>query len=451
VSAAFPGRLRLRTVRARVTAAAAVSILLSVTLLGATTAVLVGHRLRSSLDRALVQRATEISRVAVSAPALLTLPGTLEAPQGGRQLAVEVLDRHARIVARSAALGGRVLPADPLLDRALGQGRSGYADQTLSGDHVRVYAAPLANEGGPASGGAVLLAASTGEIRDTLSALTDLIGLSALAAAALGAAAAAMLTARGLRPLGILSRAAGQIERTRDPGLRLPERAGEGELGELTATLNRMLGALESARDTERRFLADASHELRTPLTSLRGNAAYVARHGADPEALADLEQDAARLGRLLDDLLALEREQGARATGELVSLDELLAEAVAGHERVHVGASVPVGVMGQRGALRRALENLLANAEIHGPPGGTVTVELVHVDGRARLSVTDEGPGPRAQDAQRAFSRFWRGEEAAQRPGSGLGLAIVRATAERHGGSVALAGSRFTLDLPAV
>ena len=451
MSAASAGRLRLRTVRARVTAAAAASILLSVALLGATTAVLVGHRLRSSLDRALIQRATEISRLAVSAPALLTLPGTLEAPQGGRQLAVEVLDRHARIVARSAALGGRLLPAGPLLDRALSQGRSGYADETRSGAHVRVDAAPLADEGGPASGGAVLLASSTGEIRDTLSALTDLIVLSALAAAALGAAAAAVLSARGLRPLGILSRAAGQIERTRDAGLRLPERAGEGELGELTATLNRMLGALESARDTERRFLADASHELRTPLTSLRGNAAYVARHGADPDALADLEQDAARLGRLLDDLLALEREQGAGATGDVVSLDELLAEAVADHERVRVAASAPVRVVGERGALRRAVDNLVANAEIHGPQGAAITVELVHVDGRARLSVSDEGPGPRPQDAQRAFSRFWRGEEAAQRPGSGLGLAIVRATAERHGGFVALTGSRFTLDLPAV
>jgi len=451
VSAAFAGRLRPRTVRARVTGAAALSILLSVALLGTTTAVLVGHRLRSSLDRALLQRATEISRLAVSAPALLTLPGTLEAPQGGRQLAVEVLDRRVRIVARSAALGGRVLPAGPLLDRALRQGRSGYGDETLSGDHVRVYAAPLADEGGPASGGAVLLASSTGEIRDTLSALTDLIILSALAAAVLGAAAAAMLTGRGLRPLGILSRAAGQIERTRDPSLRLPERAGEGELGELTATLNRMLQALESARDTERRFLADASHELRTPLTSLRGNAAYVARHGADPDALADLEQDAARLGRLLDDLLALEREQGAGPTAEIVRLDELVTEALAGHDRAQVAACAPVRVAGERGALRRALDNLVANAEIHGPPAGAIRVELCHVEGRARLSVSDEGSGPRVQDAQRAFSRFWRGEEAAQRPGSGLGLAIVRATAERHGGFVTLTGSRFTLDLPAL
>ena len=73
-----------------------------------------------------------------------------------------------------------------------------------------------------------------------------------------------------------------------------------------------MLAALERAREAEQRFVGDASHELRTPLTALRGNVAYVARHGADPEVLADLEADAERLGVLLDDLLALAREDAA-------------------------------------------------------------------------------------------------------------------------------------------
>src|SRR5438046_2852820 len=90
------------------------------------------------------------------------------------------------------------------------------------------------------------------------------------------------------------------------PRARAGTAPARDELGELSDTLNRMLAALERARETERRFLADASHELRTPLTSLRGNAAYIARHGAEADALADLEADAARLGRLLDDLLAL-------------------------------------------------------------------------------------------------------------------------------------------------
>src|SRR6202022_3624032 len=84
------------------------------------------------------------------------------------------------------------------------------------------------------------------------------------------------------------------------------------EIGQLTGVLNRMLASLERARESERRFLADASHELRTPVTTLLGNIEYTVRHGADDEVLADLQRDAARLARLVDDLLALERAGAA-------------------------------------------------------------------------------------------------------------------------------------------
>ena len=91
--------------------------------------------------------------------------------------------------------------------------------------------------------------------------------------------------------------------------------------------------------------------------------------------------------------------------------------------------------VAGEADALRRALENLLENAEVHGE--GDVAVSLTLEDGRAVLAVTDDGPGFAPGDADHAFERFWRGPGARGRPGSGLGLAIVRATAERHGGTV--------------
>ena len=123
---------------------------------------------------------------------------------------------------------------------------------------------------------------------------------------------AAVLTRRGLRPLGRLSGAAREIERTGDPARRLPDPRGEDEVAGLARTLNGMLAALDAARRRERRFLADASHELRTPLTSLRGNVDFVARHGANPEVLADLLLDTARLQRLVDDLLV------ARARGRV-------------------------------------------------------------------------------------------------------------------------------------
>ena len=98
-----------------------------------------------------------------------------------------------------------------------------------------------------------------------------------------------------------------------------------------------MLASLERARAAEQRFVGDASHELRTPLTALRGNLAYATKHGADPEVLADIEADAARLGVLLDDLLALAREDAAApARGEPVDLADIAREAGADddHER---------------------------------------------------------------------------------------------------------------------
>jgi signal transduction histidine kinase len=234
--------------------------------------------------------------------------------------------------------------------------------------------------------------------------------------------------------------------------------ATRDEVGELATTLNAMLASLERARESEQRFVADASHELRTPLTALRGNAAYVARHGADPAVLADIEAGAARLASLLDDLLALAREDAAApaaARGEAVALAELartVAATDAGTQVVVEPGAEAATVRAEPVALEHALGNLVRNARTHGPRDGaiTVTVALTANGERARVTVADEGPGLGPDEARHAFERFWRGSSA-RAGGSGLGLAIVRATVERHGGSVGADGPRFTIELPAV
>ena len=131
-----------------------------------------------------------------------------------------------------------------------------------------------------------------------------------------------------------------------------------------------MLAALERSRDAERRFLADASHELRTPLTALRGNAAYLARHAPEGDAFADLEADIARLGRLVDSLLAVAREDAAAAPAERVDLAD--AGRAAGRRagdraRGRAGAAACWATVA---AIARALDNLVANARRYGPPG---------------------------------------------------------------------------------
>ena len=432
-----------RSLGARTILAASLAVLLALVVVGGAVDVLVARHLHRSLDRSLRERAVEVAQLSASAPALLTSPGALDSPLGGTQVSTEVVDRHGRIVARSLSLGGRVLPVADVLRDVRSSGRGRFTSAEVATDDLRVYVAPLAETGGPAAGGAVAVAASTHELSETLDAVRLIVFLAALVAAGSAAVVLALLMRRALSPLGRLTRAAAEIERTGNPRRRLPEPAGDDEIAELARTLNAMLQALERAQESERRFLADASHELRTPLTALAGNVAYLARHGASDELVSEIEHDTDRLARLADDLLALSREEAAGRPDDVVRLDEL-AQSVDG---VDVSAPEPVRVRGDAAALERALANLVENARRHG--SGRVLVEASATNGVALLSVSDDGPGVDRDEAEDAFARFWRGRESG--PGSGLGLAIVRATAERHGGRAYADKARFTIELPAL
>jgi signal transduction histidine kinase len=435
---AFP-----RSLGARSIVAASLAILLALVVVGAGVDLLVARHLHRSLDRSLRERAVEVAQLSASAPALLTSPGALDSPLGGTQVSTEVVDRRGRIIARSLSLGGRVLPVADVLRQVRASGRGRFTSADLPGQELRVYVAPLAETGGSAAGGAVAVAASTHDLSETLGSVRLFVLIAALVAAGAAALVLTLLMRRALSPLGRLTRAAAEIERTGNPRRRLPEPAGDDEIAHLAQTLNAMLQALERAQESERRFLADASHELRTPLTALKGNVAYLASHGASPELVAEIEHDTDRLARLANDLLALSREEAAGPPDEVVRLDEL-ARSVEG---VDVSAPEPVRVRGDGAALERALTNLVENARRHG--SGRILVEARATNGVARLTVADEGPGLGADVAKDAFARFWRGRDTGS--GSGLGLAIVRATAERHGGRAYAEQARFTIELPAL
>jgi signal transduction histidine kinase len=442
-----------RTLRARLVLAAGGSIVAAVALFAAAALVLVRHQLRTSLDAALRSRAQTVAALAISAPAVLTAPGALEGPASARQIDVEVLDARARILARSLSLGAQLLPLGAVARGARVEGRAGFEDLEVDGRPLRLYAAPIAQAGGPAAGGAVLVASDTSDISDTIGHLGLVLTVAGVAVIAVTLVVATALTRRGLGPLRRLAAGAAEIERTADPAARLPVSGVGDEVGRLSGVLNRMLASLEQARASERRFLADASHELRTPVTALLGNIEFVSRHGADPEVLADLQRDAARLARLVDDLLVLERAGAGAGEPEDVDLAAVVTGVVEAHSdgRVMAERIDPAVVRGEREALARMVENLLENALVHGPADGRVTVLLVNDSGSASVTVRDEGPGPDPALHNRLFERFWRAPDAAGRPGSGLGLSIVATIAERHGGRVAVKGAAFTVTLPRV
>jgi two-component system OmpR family sensor kinase len=247
------------------------------------------------------------------------------------------------------------------------------------------------------------------------------------------------------------------------------------EVGRLGLALNRMLDRLEdafSARESSqerlRRFIADASHELRTPLVSIRGYAELyrmgAAREPADvAKAMRRIEDEAARMGVLVEDLLTLARLDEVReAPHSAVDLTALARDAVddarvTAPERDIALHARPAVVTGDADQLRQVLANLLRNALIHTPAGSPVEVSVGGENGTVRLEVRDHGPGLPGEDPDALFERFWRAEGGRERgkDGAGLGLAIVAAIVDAHAGTVAAAnapdgGAAFEVRLPA-
>jgi signal transduction histidine kinase len=220
-----------------------------------------------------------------------------------------------------------------------------------------------------------------------------------------------------------------------------------------------------------REFVANASHEMKTPVSGIQtlADALTVTIDRRDHERSRELAErladEAARLGRLITELLSLRRleEGGDRAVApvDLAALvvEELdrLAERVAQH---HLGVTrhLPESavVAGAEADLRLIVSNLLENAVGYNRDGGRLEVALRPMDGAWRLEVTDTGIGIPRQDLDRIFERFYRVDIARSRAtgGTGLGLSIVRHAVEGHGGSVRVhsvlgEGTTFTVDLP--
>jgi len=255
---------------------------------------------------------------------------------------------------------------------------------------------------------------------------------------------------RGLSPLESMSRALGK--RRPDAMAPLAERNLPDELKPLAASVNALLARLDAALGAQRRFTADAAHELRTPLAALKLQLDVARRVGDDPARVAaydDLEGGVARASHLVDQLLTLARVEpealAARAGPcDVVALakDAIVARgALAAQKRVDLGLAreAPATVRGDAASLAILLSNLVDNALRHAPEGGRVDVAVDRgEDGGAVLTVADNGPGIPADERERVFDRFYRGEGTIA-TGSGLGLSIVKRVADAHGATIAL------------
>jgi signal transduction histidine kinase len=276
---------------------------------------------------------------------------------------------------------------------------------------------------------------------------------------------------RAMEPIAALTAAAREVERSRDPVVRIERPASEDEVSELARTLEAMLAALGDARsETEaaltrqREFVADASHELRTPLTSVLANLELLEEEltGEQRITAASALRSSRRMRRLVGDLLLLARADAGRvAVHDPVDLSMVVTDAaselepVAGDHEISIAAPPGMIVLGARDELHRLILNLMENALRHTDPGTAVEAQVTRENGNVVLAVEDDGPGIPDDLHEKVFERFFRGSS--DRGGSsGLGLSIVRAVTESHEGSVRLEppldgrGARFVVRLPA-
>lgn len=324
-------------------------------------------------------------------------------------------------------------------------GSSGFSDTPVG----RVAWSALALDG--ANDWTVVVVGDTAGLDATLGELSGVLLLGLAIAATAGAAAIWFVTGRALAPVRRMSAAAERLA-SGDVSIRVPDASGSDELAQVGRAFNAMAEEVETLLRRQRSFVADASHELRTPLSALVGSLDVLEQaDGENATALRrTMRSQLARLSRMADDLLLLARidDAGAAALARrpvdlaLVArdvVDEVRHLPDAAGAAVRIEASGPAWVDGDPDALHRLLLNLVVNALRHGAP--PVEVRIEGRGGLVRVEVSDAGPGFPPDLQSVAFDRFRRGAaRAGSHGGAGLGLSIVRAVAEAHGGTVAVA-----------
>ena len=267
---------------------------------------------------------------------------------------------------------------------------------------------------------------------------------------------------RSLTPLGALAGAA-RTTNLRSLDARVPEPDSDDEVAVLAREFNTMLARLEAASAQQREFMASVGHELRTPITIARGHLEMLQTVGRDDPALAAetvdvLQDELRRMGRLVDDLMAIARagmEDFTRPRPvELVQWFEELELRLSGTgagRRVRIEPPPPVTLRADPDRLAQAVLNLVTNAQLHTPPDTDVRVAAALRHDRVRLRVEDNGPGIPEAIRDEVFAPFVRAGDAPT--STGLGLGVVRAVTEAHGGEVVLDtgsdGTRVDLLLP--
>lgn len=256
---------------------------------------------------------------------------------------------------------------------------------------------------------------------------------------------------QGIRPVEEIAATARRITST-NLRERLRAEGYPSELASLAGTFNEMLDRLEESFERISRFSADIAHDLRTPVNNIRGEAevALARARTADEyrDVLESSLEEAVRLSDLIGDLLFLARAESPLKYVQRQKVDvcELLGtvreyyDATAsdgGITLVTAATAEPITAEWDRSLMLRAVSNLVSNAIVHTPRGGTVKLAAAADGDAIRIDVSDTGTGIPAEALPRVFDRFFRVDPSRSKSsgGTGLGLAIVQSIMALHGG----------------
>ncbi len=391
-------------------------------------------------------------------------------------------DRPADEVRMIRVLDSAVVPPeqDPYDTAALAkakQNKASFSTASIGGESVLIYTEPVLKEGKVEW--VLQIPYNLTDIQRSLDNQRNVMLAALPVSLILIWLAGAFVVQRAIQPIHDMKDQAAKIT-AEDLSGRLPIR-GQDEFSELGETINGMLARLEESFAHERsalvrlqqvllqqqRFTADASHELKTPLAVIKTNAGMILYTNlkadqARPSVVA-IDQAASRMGRLVQDLLALARIDSVTSSRPkspifLANILQLAKDDVwpDGTNSVEIDL-IPnelMPVLGYEDDLRRVFVNLLDNARQHGAPPIRVSATL---DGNEWcIRVADAGPGIPSEHLDRLFDRFYRvdASRTSETGGSGLGLAIVKGLVEAHRGRVSVSvtpgqGTAFVICLP--
>jgi two-component system sensor histidine kinase TctE len=383
-----------------------------------------------------------------------------------------LVDQDDRLAFRVWSAAGQPLGGDAALSAPAPTPRPGTAprfdSQALTGEPVRVVASWLPYDEAQPSRQVLVQVAETLNKRNRLT--RDIVA-SLLAAQlvliAMACLAVVWAVRHGLRPLEALGRALAR--RSHQDLSELDLAQIPLEVRPLADEVNALMLRLGSALEAQNRFVADAAHQLKTPVAGLKAQI-ELALGEAEParvqHSLAQLYVSAERLSRLVQQLLALARNEPGAVGGvrlQAVDLEAFALEISMEWAPQALRRSIDLGFEGEQrpslidadpDRLRDLINNLIDNAVRYSREGGRVTVKVAGEGDERVLSISDDGPSIPPQERTRVFERFHRllGGKA---DGSGLGLAIVSEIAALHGARIGVeddhdgTGNRFTVHFP--